>query len=140
MRFKKGQSGNPAGKPRGAKDKRTELRELLRQHQADIVQKVVELAKGGDTAAIRLVLERISPPIRAADERVVVPLNGDTLTEKAQEIVSAISTGRISPDQGTRLLDALTACARIQEADEMVRRIAALEQLVCPATSMRGSS
>jgi hypothetical protein len=33
MGFKKGESGNPDGRPTGSKDKRTELRGLLRRHE-----------------------------------------------------------------------------------------------------------
>ena len=46
--FKKGQSGNPAGKPKGAKDKRTELRELLKPHAEKLVKKAVDMALAGD--------------------------------------------------------------------------------------------
>jgi hypothetical protein len=63
--FTKGQSGNPAGKPKGAKDKRTELRALLRPHAEDLVAKAVELAKAGDTTALRICIDRLIPPIRA---------------------------------------------------------------------------
>ena len=62
-KFKPGISGNPKGRPKGARDKRTELRSLLEPHAKDLVEKVVELAKGGDTTAIRLCLERLIPPI-----------------------------------------------------------------------------
>lgn len=127
MKFKKGQSGNPAGKPRGAKDKRTEFRELLKPHEPAVVQKLISLAKDGDTAAMRLVLERISPQMRATDNPIRIELAGTTLTEKAQEVVRSIAEGQITPEQGGKLLDALSACARIQELDEMARRIAALE-------------
>ncbi|CAJ0691643.1 hypothetical protein KXR69_16090 [Ralstonia holmesii] len=52
MAFQKGQSGNPAGKPKGAKDKRTALRELLQPHAEQLVQKAVKLALDGDTTAL----------------------------------------------------------------------------------------
>lgn len=32
MTFKAGESGNPAGRPRGSRDKRTRLRSLLEPH------------------------------------------------------------------------------------------------------------
>ncbi len=46
-RFKKGQSGNPAGRPKGIKDRRVKYRELLEQHTPALVSKTVELALGG---------------------------------------------------------------------------------------------
>ena len=60
--FKKGQSGNLAGKPKGAKDKRTEFRELLRSHAPELIKKVIEQALNGDLTAMKLRLDRIIPP------------------------------------------------------------------------------
>ena len=51
MKYTKGKSGNPKGRPRGIRDKRVELRSLLEPHAAELVQKAVELAKDGDSAA-----------------------------------------------------------------------------------------
>jgi hypothetical protein len=60
--FQKGQSGNPRGKPKGARNTTTVMAEKLMQNDAkDIVRAVLEAAKGGDMTAARLVLERISP-------------------------------------------------------------------------------
>jgi hypothetical protein len=75
--FEKGQSGNPAGKPKGAKDKRTELRELLRPHAPALVEKAVELALNGDLTALKLCLDRIMPPLKATPECVALPLSGE---------------------------------------------------------------
>lgn len=66
--FMKGQSGNPRGKPKGARDKRTALRVLLEPHSESLVQKTVQLALGGDTTALRLCLERLIPPVKSKDE------------------------------------------------------------------------
>jgi hypothetical protein len=46
MRFQKGHSGNRAGKPKGAKDKRTELRALLQPHAEALVQKAARSRAG----------------------------------------------------------------------------------------------
>ena len=63
MKFKPGQSGNPAGKPKGVKDRRTELRALLVPHAQELIDKVVALAKAGDTTALRILIDRLIPPI-----------------------------------------------------------------------------
>src|SRR4051812_21410410 len=68
MPFKKGRSGNPRGKPKGAKDKRTALRGLLQPHERELVQKAVDLALAGDTTALRMCMDRLMPPLRARDE------------------------------------------------------------------------
>ena len=118
MRFRKGTSGNPRGKPRGAKDKRTEFRDLLRPHQDALIAKVVELAKSGDPTAIKIIFDRLMPPLRARDELVQFKMTGDTLTEKGLSVLSAIAIGQLTPDQGIRLLEAVSTCARIQAIEE----------------------
>jgi hypothetical protein len=55
MPFEKGESGNPAGRPRGARNRATLLMENLLADDAEAIgRKAVEMAKGGDMAAIRL--------------------------------------------------------------------------------------
>jgi hypothetical protein len=127
MAYNKGQSGNPKGRPKGISDKRTALRALLAPHAQALIDKTVELAKSGDTTALRLCLERILAPIRAKDEPVCIDPPGSTLTERAQAIVSASLTGRISPSEAATLLQALATQAHVLEAEELSSRIEALE-------------
>ena len=62
-RFRKGQSGNPSGRPRGARNKTTLAVEALLDGEAEVLtRKAVERAKEGDSVALRLCLERILPP------------------------------------------------------------------------------
>src|SRR5262249_48348891 len=57
MPFQKGQSGNPAGRPRGIVNRATALAQNLLSERAEgIARKVIELAEEGDMAAIRLPL------------------------------------------------------------------------------------
>ena len=59
MPFQKGQSGNPAGRPRGIVNRATALAQNLLSERAEgIARKVIELAEEGDMAAIRVCMER----------------------------------------------------------------------------------
>jgi Family of unknown function (DUF5681) len=59
MVFKPGKSGNPSGKPKGARNKTTvAMEKLLDDDAATITSKAIELAKNGDLTALRLCLER----------------------------------------------------------------------------------
>lgn len=128
MPFKTGQSGNPTGKPKGAKDKRTELRELLKPHAPELVEKVVQMAKDGDTAALRICIDRLIPPIKAAEEPVRLEGFDGTLSEQGQSILRAMGEGKLASSQAATLLQALAAQTRIIEAEELERRVRALEQ------------
>ncbi|MEA3023836.1 MAG: hypothetical protein QOK01_2688 [Alphaproteobacteria bacterium] len=62
MQFQKGESGNPGGRPRGARNKRTLLAEHLLEGDTEaIVRTMIERAKEGDMAAVRLCVDRICP-------------------------------------------------------------------------------
>jgi uncharacterized protein DUF5681 len=62
MPFRPGQSGNPAGKPRGTRHKATRAMEVLLEGEVEqVTRKAIELAKAGDTTALRLCMDRIAP-------------------------------------------------------------------------------
>ena len=127
-KFKPGQSGNPGGKPKGARDKRTVLRSLLEPHADDLAKKAVELALNGDVAALRLCLERLIPPIRGRDEPVNIgPLRG-SLSAQARQITRAIAGGKLIPSEGSSILAALASQAKIHEHEELAERLSILEE------------
>ena len=67
--WRKGVSGNPAGRPRGSRNRATLAMEaLLEEGAAQLIHKAMTMALAGDTAALRLCLERILPARR---DRVV---------------------------------------------------------------------
>ena len=127
-KFRKGESGNKDGRPKGAKDKRTRLRELLEPHAQELIEKAVTLALNGDTTALRLCLERCIPPIRSESETVALGELSGSLAEQGQAIISAMGGGRLAPSQAAEMLGALASLVRIREADELDKRITALEQ------------
>jgi Family of unknown function (DUF5681) len=129
--FEKGRSGNPAGKPKGARHKTTLLAEKLMQDDAEAVVKVVvEAAKGGDITAARLVLDRIAPARR--DNPVAFTLPEVTSAADAANamgsILAAVAAGELSPSEGAEVAKLLDAFTRTLEATEFERRLQALEQ------------
>jgi hypothetical protein len=74
MPFQKGQSGNPGGRPKDFVSLTAQIEKLLRQRAHDgrtraehVADVLIGLALGGDTNAIKMVLERI-------DGKVVQPI------------------------------------------------------------------
>ena len=67
--FQPGQSGNPAGKPKGARNRATLAAEALLDGEATaLTRKAIELALAGDSTALRLCLECLLP---ARKERLI---------------------------------------------------------------------
>jgi F0F1-type ATP synthase gamma subunit len=102
MPFQKGESGNPAGRPRGARNRTTVLLENLFAEDAEaIARKAIELAKAGEIAALRMCLDRLVPARK--DEPVVFDLQPlDTAADSvaaAARIVAAVADGDLTPSE-----------------------------------------
>ena len=126
--FKTGNSGNPNGRPRGSKDKRTAYRELLQPHAEDLITKAVELAQAGDTIALRMCLDRLIAPIKAKDSTIMIEDLKGSLAEQGQKVISAMCNSEVTPDDAGKVLQALAAQSRILEIDNLDKRVAKLEE------------
>lgn len=126
-RFVKGKSGNPSGRP---KQQSVLIREELNKHSADIIKKVLDLALlENDTTALKMVLDRIAPPLKPTSAPIVFNLDAGSLTEKANQILIATSKGELNTEAAGTLITALGNIARITELDELIERITKLEQM-----------
>lgn len=135
MAFKKGETGNPEGRPRGAKNKRTLIRDALEKvyqnGEAGFWVAVAEKAKGGDTTSVSMLGARLVPPLRAMDNPVILAgLDSGTLTEKADKIISYMGNGDISPSEATTMINAIAALCRVQELEDLSKRLDALERIL----------
>src|ERR671933_2883656 len=71
-RWVKGQSGNPAGRRKGSRNRATLLAEALLAGEAEeLARGVLDEAKAGDKVARRFCLGRLLPPAR--ERRVLLP-------------------------------------------------------------------
>ena len=72
--FQKGQSGNPRGRPVGARHKATLAAEALLDGEAEaLTRKAIEAALDGDSVAMRLCLESIFPVRRSRPVQFAIP-------------------------------------------------------------------
>jgi hypothetical protein len=109
-RFVAGQSGNPAGKTRGTRNRATVLREFLRDGEDEAVSRVViEKALSGDAAAAMFVLRLTSPRPRGRTIHIEMPEDDDCNVVAAyNSTLRALANGEITPDEAltvSRFLD-----------------------------------
>ena len=79
--FAPGTSGNPNGRPRGARNKATLAAEALLEGEAEaLTRKLVDKAKEGDNGALRFCLDRICPPRRDRVVTIEMPRSGRSRT------------------------------------------------------------
>lgn len=127
MKFQKGQSGNPKGRPKGKRDSATLIRELLDKAAPDVVDMTLEAARAGDTTAMRALLDKIVPNARPERRPVTVTLLGNTPADKARYIIDLVSNGQLSTDQADDLMAVLVSMTKIIESTEFVERLEQLE-------------
>lgn len=130
MTWKKGESGNPNGKPAGARNKATIMVQAIMERGAkEIAEAVVGLAKEGDLSAARLVLERLVPPAKERPILLALPDTGsaDGIAEAQNAILQAVAAGDLLPAEGATLAGIVEARRKAVETEELEHRIAALE-------------
>jgi hypothetical protein len=130
-RFQKGQSGNPAGKPKGALNHATRAAQALLDGEAErVTRKVIERALEGDAAGLRLCLERICPPRRDRPLSLDLPeINSAADASGAMaSVLSAVAAGEITPNEAQDVAALIDTFRRTIETQELEARIAALEK------------
>jgi len=130
--FKPGQSGNPAGKPPGAKNRATVLAQALFNGEAEaLTRTIIELAKAGDMQALKICIDRLCPPMKAQSAPVQVEIpSTDSMSDIANSFIKAAAEGRLAPDVATQLVSAVGTVAHVAEVDELKERLTALEAAV----------
>ena len=129
-RFPQGKSGNPSGRPAGARNKTTVLCEKLMADDAEgVVAAVIAAAKDGDIQAARLVLDRIVPPRKDSPIRFDLPpikSAGDAALAMTA-VLNAVASGELTPSEAGDVAKLIELFTKTHEVCELERRIVALE-------------
>lgn len=133
-KFKKGQTGNPAGRPKGSRNKTTLMAQALFDDQAEtIIQKIIDLAlHEGNLPALKACLDRIIPPLKSTPLAFeMAPLETlDDLVKGHREVIDAFARGDITADDA-RVFDSLLSGARDAMATaDLAERVATLEHSI----------
>nr|WP_043388129.1 MULTISPECIES: DUF5681 domain-containing protein [unclassified Methylobacterium] len=129
--FEEGRSGNPAGRPKGSRNRATQALEKILDGDAEaILNKAVEMAKDGDPVALRLCLDRLIPVRKDRPITFTLPEIETTanLTKATRALMQGVADGEITPSEAAELSKLVDAHVKAIEAVAFAGRLAALEQ------------
>jgi len=132
-RFQPGQSGNPAGKPRGTRNAALAALDAIGQEGAEgVLRGVVAKAKGGDLKAAEIVLRRVWPEQKGRTLAIdLPPLEcAADLAKALGAIVQAVAAGEVTPEEAGALAGVLELHRRAIDTADLDARLAAIEQRI----------
>lgn len=136
-RWKPGQSGNPAGRPRyepGTKkvkvDRRKQFKEMFADAGEGLIQKAVDIAMTGkDTRLLIELLKYVSPSAKAETDMYDLGLPEDaTASERLVAIQIAVTSGRLSPEAATMMSKSIKDAVESEKILQAQQGIAELQQ------------
>jgi hypothetical protein len=129
-RFRPGQSGNPAGRPPGARSKTTILAEsIIGEHLPEILEATCRKAKEGSERAQAIIISRALAPARRRPVTIDLPETvtlGDLLAAH-REVTRLFAAGELTDEEAGRAVELLEAHRRTLEVAELAERLAAVE-------------
>jgi hypothetical protein len=131
MKFEKGHSGNPNGRPKGVRNKTTLAVEALLDGEAEaITRKAIEKAKDGDMGAIRLCLDRLVPPVKDRPVTLEMPQveSAQDAARAAGAVLQAVADGELTPSEAAEVSKIVRTYVAALEASELEQRITKLEE------------
>ena len=119
-------NGNPGRKP-GSKNRTTLVAAALLEGEAEeLVRKAIELAKAGDVAMLKFLLERILPRERLIKLDLPRMEFADDAVEALGKVMSDVAEGRITPSEGAAVVPLINSCARAIDMADLVKRMDSL--------------
>jgi hypothetical protein len=128
--FQSGQSGNPEGRPKGIKDKRTLFVEIIESRKEELLNKALDMALAGDQQMMRVLLDRLLPA-KPKDNQLsnINDFTGAT-SKKCEKIIASIVDGMITPYEGVVLLQAMKISVELVEFTSVQNRVTAIETIL----------
>lgn len=84
--------------------------------------------KAPNPVLLNMVLNRIEPPLKATSPMIEFEFNTSSKPhEQAQQIIKAVSEGKIAPDVGNMFIQSISAMMNIQEKTDFESRLEELE-------------
>ncbi|MCJ2137499.1 DUF5681 domain-containing protein, partial [Methylobacterium sp. J-026] len=125
------QSGNPGGRPKGARNRSTEALETILDGESEaLTRKAIEMALEGDTVALRMCLDRLMPVRKDRTITFTLPEieTAADLTKATRALMQGVADGEITPSEAAELSKLVDAHVKAVEVRDVATRLAALEQ------------
>lgn len=129
--FPKGQSANPSGRPRGSKNAALVALDRIGEDAAqDLLKSVIALARDGDMAAARIILDRVWPVRKGRPVTFDLPRveSAQDIAKAIGGILEAVAAGLLTPDEGQALSTILESHRKALELTAIEQRLTALEE------------
>ncbi|MDA9477838.1 hypothetical protein XI03_25820 [Bradyrhizobium sp. CCBAU 65884] len=130
--FRKGQSGNPSGRPKGARNVTTVAMEALLDGQAEaLTQKAIDLALTGDMGALRLCLDRIMPARKDRPVTFELPKisSAQDAAQVSSAVLAAVANGELTPADAGEISKLIDTWVKAFETAELSERLERLERM-----------
>lgn len=123
--------GNPyGGRKHGSRNKTTiAIEQLLEGEHDALTRAAIDKALEGDTAALRLCLDRLAPPRKDSPVMFKLPSikSAEDAVSASTALLSAVADGEVTPDEAGRVMALLTSHKALVETCDLETRIATLE-------------
>lgn len=141
--FKPGQSGNPNGRPKGARNAVTVALEALLDNEGEtLTRKAIELAAAGDMAALRLCMDRVLPVRRDRPVTFALPpiVSAADAAAAMSSVLAAVAAGEITPADAAEVSKLIDSFVKAFEAGELAERLERLERMTAQRGACRTAS
>lgn len=129
--FTPGRSGNPAGRPKGARNHTTRAVEALLEGEAEaLTRKAIELTLDRDGPALRLCLDRLIPVRRDRPITFMLPPieKPADLTRATHALMQGVAAGEITPSEAAELSKLVDAHVNAIKSADLAERLARIEE------------
>lgn len=131
-RWRPGQSGNPAGKRPGTRNRiLAALDKIANGAAEEVLRTAVQAALAGDLRATQLILDRAWPVRKGRPVALSLPTMqaAADLPAALAALLGAVAAGELTPDEGQAVAGMLELHRKAIETADLDRRMTAIEKL-----------